>query len=71
MKFTLAAVASTMAVLAAAAPATLTRRAAMCGEDNAYYDPSVPEVTLCYEHAQGHLDRYLADLMAEEEWEEE
>jgi hypothetical protein len=61
-----------------ALPNAMTFRAAMCGEDNAYYDPSVPEVLLCYEHAQGHFETYLADMLTwqdaeeelEEEWEE-
>lgn len=53
-----------------ALPAAVAFRATSCGEDNAYYDPSVPEVTLCYEHAQGHFDRYLEDLMANDEWDD-
>jgi hypothetical protein len=48
-----------------ALPGPVTFRAGMCEEDNAFYDASVPEVVLCYEHAQGHFDRYLADLTAE------
>lgn len=35
-------------------PATL--RAALCGEENAYYDPEDSSVTLCYEYAQLYYD---------------
>ena len=52
-------------------PAPVTFRATNCGEDNAYYDASVPEVTLCYEHAAGHFDSYLADLLGDDEAAEE
>ena len=48
-------------------PAPVTFRATNCGEDNAFYDASVPEVTLCYEHAAGHFDSYLTDLLAGDE----
>ncbi len=37
-----------------AKPATL--KAAICDEENAFYDPETSEVTLCYEHAQLYYD---------------
>lgn len=37
-----------------AKPATL--KAAVCGEENAFYDPETSEVTLCYEYAQLYYD---------------
>lgn len=49
-----------------ALPGPVTFRALDCGEDNACRDPSTVSVGLCDEHAQGHFDRCLAVLMAEE-----
>jgi Putative metallopeptidase len=37
-----------------AKPATL--KAALCGEENAFYDPEESSVTLCYEYAQLYYD---------------
>jgi len=37
-----------------AKPATL--KAALCGEENAFYDPEESSVTLCYEYAQLYFD---------------
>jgi hypothetical protein len=49
---TLAAVVSKEFVLAT--PATL--KAAICDEENAFYDPETSSVTLCYEYAQLYFD---------------
>ncbi len=41
-------------------------RAASCDEANAFYDPEVPEIVMCYELTDLFLDLIIEDLMQEE-----
>lgn len=46
-------------------PTPVTFRATLCGEANAYYDPSNSEVTYCYELAEDLFSLYLNDIIGD------